>query len=37
MNGTDMNVLCNERVCNECGLLRKWSVMNVVCYERGML
>jgi len=21
MNGTDVNVLCNERVCNECGLL----------------
>jgi len=24
-------------VCNERGLLRIWSVMNVVGYERGLL
>jgi len=39
MNGTDMNVLCNEWVCNEFGLLWTWSVMKggmlwrVICYE----
>jgi len=37
-----MNVLSNELVSHECGLLWApllwtWSVMNVFCYERGLL
>ena len=47
MNWSVMNVVCNELVCYEHGLLWTWSVMNwsamnvicyeLVCYERGLL